>query len=41
MDRRGKNKTTVALAAKLARIAWKILAKEEAFNKELFVAQAA
>lgn len=41
MDRRGKNKTTVALAAKLARISWKILARETSFNKEFFVAQAA
>lgn len=41
MSRRGKNKTTVALAAKLARISWSILAREMSFNRELFAAQAA
>lgn len=34
IERRGKNKTTVALAAKLARIAWSMLAKGTTFQKE-------
>ena len=34
LDRRGKNKTAVALAAKLARIAWAMVIKGTSFKKE-------
>ena len=33
LERRGKNKTAVALAAKLARVAWAMLAKGTSFQK--------
>ena len=38
MERRGKNKTAVALAAKLARIAWAMLRRGTSFQREACVA---
>lgn len=37
LERRGKNRTSVALAAKLARIAWAMLAKNTTFQKACVV----